>query len=203
MSKIVVKIGPSDHGKPMSLDDFDRAEVQEGYRYELGRGVIVVSDLPGRRHRAQWKEIHRQVSVYQVTFPDVIDTLATGDVCKILVPPLDSERHPDLLIYKTSEDDIEEEAVWRTWIPEVVVEIVSLGSELRDYVEKREEYLRFGIKEYWIVDAERQEVLVLRRWRNRWRERVVSASETDSTRLLPGFVLDVGRIFAAANRVRS
>jgi hypothetical protein len=33
-------LGPSYHGRPMSLDEFDLAERQEGYLYELSRGVI-------------------------------------------------------------------------------------------------------------------------------------------------------------------
>jgi hypothetical protein len=30
----------------MRLKDFEHAQVQEGYVYELGRGLIVVSDVP-------------------------------------------------------------------------------------------------------------------------------------------------------------
>ena len=34
---------------------------------------------------------------------------------------------------------------------------------MRDYVEKREEYLALGVKEYWIVDAGKQQIVILRR----------------------------------------
>ena len=47
MSTQTIKIGPADHGRRMSLADFEHAEVQEGLLYELGRGVIIVSDVPG------------------------------------------------------------------------------------------------------------------------------------------------------------
>ena len=40
---------------------------------------------------------------------------------------------------------------------------MSAGSEERDYVLKKEEYLEFGIKEYWILDPERRELLAGRR----------------------------------------
>ena len=39
MLKAAIKVGPADHGRRMSLADFDHAEVQEGYLYELGRGA--------------------------------------------------------------------------------------------------------------------------------------------------------------------
>ncbi|MBI3823847.1 MAG: hypothetical protein HY289_14355, partial [Planctomycetes bacterium] len=39
------KIGPQHQGHKMSLRAFEFAEVQEGYLYELARGVIVVSEV--------------------------------------------------------------------------------------------------------------------------------------------------------------
>ena len=30
-----IRIGPADHGRTMSLDEFIEAELEEGYRYEL------------------------------------------------------------------------------------------------------------------------------------------------------------------------
>ncbi|MGE3808888.1 MAG: Uma2 family endonuclease [Gemmataceae bacterium] len=74
------------------------------------------------------------------------------------------------------------------------------GSEERDYVLKREEYLDFGVREYWIVDADRREVLVLRRRGQQWTERVVAEKERYTTKSLPGFKLDVAAIFRAADR---
>src|SRR5438105_4024 len=152
-----VKVGPADDGKRMSLEDFDKAEAQEGFLYELSRGVITVSDVPKRRHLLQIKSLRAQFNAYEMVYPGVIDTVGSGSECKLLIADFDSERHPDLCIYKTSCLDHVEETVWSTWIPEIVIEVVSIGSELRDYQEKPDEYLRFGVKEYWIIDAEREE----------------------------------------------
>jgi hypothetical protein len=46
------KVGPSDHARRMRLAEFEDAEAIEGYRYELGRGVVDVSDIPDRSHLA-------------------------------------------------------------------------------------------------------------------------------------------------------
>ncbi len=185
MTTQTIKIGPADHGRRMSLADFEHAEVQEGRLYELGRGVIIVSDVPGQRHFVQFNAIRRQFSTYDVANPGRIYGIAGGAECKILLADLESERHPDVAVYKNPPP--EEEDFWASWIPEIVLEIVSPGSEQRDYVEKREEYLRFGIREYWIVDANREEVLVLRRSGGRWLERTLRSSDTYRTRLLPDF----------------
>jgi Uma2 family endonuclease len=196
MPKTVLKIGPADHGRSMSLEEFDPAEVEEGYLYELSRGVIVVSDVPDDRHFAQVDALRQQLSAYRVGHPDVIHRLASGSECKLLIGPLESERHPDLAMYKTARP--RQENYWAAWIPELVVEVVSPSSADRDYQEKRKEYFLVGVREYWIVDADREEVLVLRRVKSQWSERVIRSLQTYRTRLLPGFELDVAGVFAAS-----
>lgn len=195
MSVTATRIGPKDHGRRMSLGDFDPVEVEAGYVYELGRGVIIVSDVPKPRHLAQIHALRLQFYGYCGTHPGKIHLIASSGECKVLISPLESERHPDLAIYLTMPPD---EDVWSTWIPEIVMEIVSPGSEQRDYVEKREEYLQFGVQEYWIFDVDRQELLVLRRKSGGWVERVVRPGEVYRTRLLPGFELACASVFEAA-----
>jgi hypothetical protein len=43
--------------------------------------------------------------------------------------------------------------LWRSWTPDLVIEVVSESSRDRDYTEKRDEYWSLGVMEYWIVDA--------------------------------------------------
>ena len=101
MLKAAIKLGPADDGRTMSLADFDHAEVQEGYLYELGRGVIVVSDVPKRRHLAQVLETRKQLTAYQFANPNGIYAICSGSECKLLIGRYESERHPDLALYKT------------------------------------------------------------------------------------------------------
>lgn len=195
MSRTTTIIGPNDHGRPMTLDEFDLAEGVEGRLYELGRGVIVVTDVPGPSHFAQVEAMRRQLYRYDAAHPEVIHGTAAGSDAKILVDEDQSERHPDLLIYKTPPPDAD---VWSTWIPEIVIEIVSPSSTRRDYDEKPGEYLAFGVSEYWIVDAAKQQVTVLRRSRGQWARSVVKPGETYQTRLLPEFTLDVAAVLDVA-----
>lgn len=196
MQKIALRITPADHGKPMSLDDFAQAEVQEGYLYELSRGVITVSDVPNRPHLIQVREIRQRFSDYRSIYPERIDTIAGSGECKILLSALESERHPDIAIYKFP--PLDEDDLWATWLPDIAIEVVSADSVHRDYVEKREEYLLFGVREYWIVDAARGEMLVLKRRGGKWTEKIVKPPEVYETKLLPGFQPDCGTVFAAA-----
>jgi len=195
-ARTAILIGPGDNGRRMSLDEFDSAEGREGHLYELSRGVITVTDVPGLKHLAQVSELRRQLGAYDLAHRGRIHTIAGGSDCKILLAGLESERHPDIGLYKSAPAN--DPDVWSTWIPEIVIEVVSRGSEYRDYEEKREEYLQFGVLEYWIVDAAKGEILVLRRFRGRWTERPVRPPQTYKTRLLPGFELDPAPVFEAA-----
>jgi LAO/AO transport system ATPase len=192
----ITKIGPADHGRRMSLAEFEHAEMQAGYLYELGRGVIVVSDIPNPKHMAVVLGTRDQLIMYQFTQPTMVHSIAGGAECKILLADLQSERHPDIALYKTPPPD--DDDPWSIWIPELVIEVVSLRSELRDYEEKREEYLAFGVKEYWIIDAQRREMLALRRYRGRWRETIVPASGEYKTPLLPSFSLGLSQVLPLA-----
>jgi hypothetical protein len=197
MPKTAIKIGPQDHGRRMSLADFDHAEVQEGHLYELSRGVITVSDVPKLRHLAQINAIRRQVHVYDATNPGRIHAIASGNECKLLLAGWESERHPDLAIYRMPPPETEN--VWAEWVPDILMEVLSRSSAHRDLVEKREEYFDFGVKEYWIFDADEPEMLVLIRSRGKWTERHIRPPRIYRTRLLPGFDFDCSLVFAAAD----
>jgi hypothetical protein len=197
MPKTAIKIGPQDHGRRMSLADFDHAEVQEGYLYELSRGVITVSDVPDLRHLGQVDEVRQQFDRYRAAYPGQIYRLAAGSDCKIMVTGLESERHPDIAIYRRPPTT--RENLWYKWIPDIVIEVVSASSEYRDYHEKPPEYLAFGVREYWIIDADKEEVLVLRRRGKRWTERVLGPMDVYQTPLLPGFEFACAPVFAAAD----
>jgi Uma2 family endonuclease len=181
----------------MSLAEFDHAEVQEGYLYELGRGVIVVSDVPKKRHLYQVESIRDQLVAYKLTRPGRIQVIASGSECKVLVEGYESERHPDLSVYTTPAPE-DGDDFWSSWIPELVIEVVSPGSGSRDYQEKREEYLAFGVHEYWIFNLDKEEMLVLQRVGGRWRERAVRPGEVYQTRILPGLQFQCDLVFQAA-----
>ena len=181
----------------MTLDEFDEAEVCEGYQFELDRGVVIVSEVPLPKHLAVVNKLRRQLAAYDLQHPNEIWAIASGSECKLPLAEFDSERHPDLAVYLTEPPVTDSNTVWSEWIPEVVIEVVSEKSEDRDYVEKRDEYLAFGVREYWVAHPDRREILILRRTRGRWTEQVLTANEKYASHVLPGFVLDVAAVFGA------
>jgi Uma2 family endonuclease len=199
MGKTQIRIGPADHGRQMKLADFDLADGDAGHLYELSGGVITVVEVPGRPHFDQVDEVKRQLYAYRAAHPGTVHRIGGGGEVKLLITGAESERHPDVAVYKAPPDD--EEDLWATWVPDLVVEVVSPGSADRNYGEKRDEYLRFGVREYWVIGADRGEageMLVLRRAGGRWVEKVVRPPEIHRPRLLPGLSFDVAAVFRAA-----
>lgn len=174
-----IQVGAEDNGRRMSLDQFDRAIGQEGYLYELNKGVIEVSDVPELKHGMKVQEVRDQLVAYRSAHPGAINYIAGSNDAKVLLAESQSERHPDILVYLTPPPDVDD--VWSLWVPKIVVEVVSKSSMKRDYEDKPGEYLQFGVDEYWIVDSYKQQLTVLIRWRASGRKR--SSSRRRSTRL--------------------
>ena len=103
-------------------------------------------------------------------------------------------REPDIALYAVLHPTQRDYGVWKELTPVLVVEVVSPGQEDRDYEEKRDEYLRAGVREYWIVDPEAQRFTALHREADAWRESVLPPPDAYETPALPGLNLDVRRI---------
>lgn len=201
MGKTLIRIGPADHGRPMSLAEFEHAKVQEGYLYELSRGVITVVEVPRGRHGLQLNAIRRQLVMYDVLHPGRITSILGGTDCKLIIEGIESERHPDVAVYLSPPSDLDSRKLWADWIPEIVIEIASPTSRQRDYEEKPEEYLRLGVREYWIVDGRDRVLVVMKRVRNRWSESRIEPPAIYRTRLLPALEFSCEDVFRAAGLI--
>ncbi len=198
MTSLTTRLTAADVGRRMSLAEFDQAASGDGQVYELSRGIVTMVEVPHVRHFLQVDAIRRQFYAYQAAHPQQVTYIGSGAECKILIDALDSERHPDLLVYSSSPPATD---TWAVWIPDLVVEVVSESSRDRDYREKPEEYLQFGVKEYWIVDWYERQMTAHHRARGRWKTDVILPTGPYETHLFPGFSLDLSAVFLAADSV--
>ncbi|MEA2601740.1 MAG: hypothetical protein QOF89_2732 [Acidobacteriota bacterium] len=82
--------------------------------------------------------------------------------------------------------------------PDLVIEIFSKKTRQQDEGSKREIYERYGVREYWMLDPDRNSVRVYRRIGNRLRlvaELSAAAGDVLKTPLLPGLELKLSEIF--------
>ena len=196
---LAARVGPADDGRPMSLRRFARADAVPGYRYELSRGVIQVGEFPALSHGQVVSNLCEAIAVYEDRHPVVITFAGRAGMSKIELWGRESERHPDFSIYLTPPPAGVEQP-WDRWMPEIVVEVVSASSTERDYEEKPDDYLAAGVKEYWIIDPVKKGGLFLTRRGDSWLKKRVGRRGVWTTRLLPKFKLDLGRVFERATK---
>ncbi len=189
------RIGPADHGRRMRLSEFLDAEEVPGYLYELARGEIEVSNIPNDPHGEIIHKIHTQFVLYDQAHPGLIRRISEGSSVQLVIPGPETDRHPDLAVIFASKAP---DARGRR-MPDLVVEVVSPGrvARNRDYIAKREDYLAFGVLEYWIVDPLDRIVMVLSRPNAgaEWSERVFRDDEIIRSDLLHGFGVLVGTLW--------
>ena len=194
-----LRIGPKDHGRRMTLDEFIETDFKEGWLYELARGVVEVTEIPGPWHGRIVDRFARMFIHYDEQHPGLIKYRAGSGECRMRLPGMVSDRHPDQAIYLDPEPP--GPRVWTKWIPHIVVEVVSPGGEDRDLIDKREEYLRVGVREYWILDAENRRMIVLSREGDTWEETIVPEIGTYQTVFLPGLEVRPAELFGPAATV--
>lgn len=189
-------IGPEHDGQRMTLEEFAYADSIEGYHYELERGVIVV-DVPRLTHELVLQNLRSLFDRFRLANRGCIFLISGGMGCVLRLPGMQSERHPDITVY-VHRPESENDNPWDFWIPDIVFEIVSKSSVHRDYVIKREEYLRGGVRQYVIMDPRDRTALALTRRGDIWDEQKLTDNTVFTTPILPGFSLALADVFSIA-----
>lgn len=199
MNALLVKpreteIGPLQNGVVMTPVEFDRAEFEDGWRFELIHGVLVVSPIPLEQEADPNEELGRLLRNYQEFHPQgkALDKTLSERLVKVG----DNRRRPDRVVWaglgrRPKRDEI----------PTIVIEFVSEGRRnwMRDYIEKRDEYLSLGVSEYWIVDRFQRTLTVYRLEKGKPKKKAYRDNQEFKTPLLPGFELPLSRLFQLAD----
>lgn len=194
-----LRIGPADHGRRMTLDEFLEAKEQAGYRYELAEGVLEVVHLPKTPQRQIVSNLYDVASDYKRRHPGLINYYGGGSEVRIWLPAKNMGRHPDLgIVFVGAPIDL----VGDLQVG-LAAEVVSESSKVRDYQTKRQEYLWYGIQEYWIVDPYlRRLTLLVRQGEGDeagWVETVLEDEDVIASALLPGLTARVSDLWAGVD----
>jgi Uma2 family endonuclease len=188
------RIGRRDNGLSMTTAEFDAVRHwDERYRYELVRGVLIVSPAPGRDERGPNGRLGQLLLNYADTRPPC--AVVTYDEEEVRCG--ETRRRADRAIWVSSTGTVDPSRD----TPAILVEIVSARrrDRLRDYEIKRDEYRAISVKEYWVFDRFRRQMTVYRFHSDRMETLVVPETGVCTTDLLPGFELPVARLQAEAD----
>ena len=189
----VTRLGPDSNGMLMTSEEFGALEeVERGYRYELIRGLVIVSPPPNPGSRGPAQELGRLLLNYRDDHPlgkAMDDTL------------------PENYIRVETDWRIADQVIWcglgrrpdaDNDVPTIAIEFVSAGkrNRHRDYVEKCNQYIACGVKEHWIIDRFRRSLTVVTADA---KDQVFDEKVLYKTPLLPGFELSLEHLLAVAD----
>ncbi len=129
-------------GRPFTVAELDRMP-DDGHRYELLDGALVVSPRPTTIHQFAVGRLFR-----------VLDEACPEDLCVLMEPAVQlgpqTEFNPDLVVVAFDEVG----GAKFTAPPLLAVEIWSPSTALIDLNRKKDAYERFGVPSYWIVNPD-------------------------------------------------
>jgi Uma2 family endonuclease len=176
----------------LSWPDEERWELIDGVAYDM-------SAAPNRRHQEIVMAISSEIFQFLKDKP-----------CRVYAAPFDvrlaeGEDRKDDEIYNVVQpdisvfcrDDVLDERGGKG-APDLVIEVLSPRTSVKDQREKLELYERFGVKEYWIVDPQNHMVTVQLVDSGEYDKPVVyGPQDTIKCAILEGFSLDLGDILGS------
>jgi Uma2 family endonuclease len=136
-------------GRPFTVEDLDRMP-NDGRRYELLDGVLIVSPRPVNAHQEVAAEL---LGLLRSACPSELRAIPEPAVQMSATTEFD----PDIVVIRREHL----RAAKCTEPPVLVVEIRSPSTALIDLGRKKAAYERFGVPSYWIIDPDvRQPSLV-------------------------------------------
>jgi Uma2 family endonuclease len=147
-------------GQLFTVDDLERMP-DDGRRYELVDGVLIVSPAPRVPHQLVLTELI--VLLHGACPPDLFVVAGPG-----IQMSDDSELIPDLVVIR--QDQLA--GRWVTQPPLLAVEIQSPSTALFDLNTKKAVYERFSIGSYWVVvpDVDQPELIAFELHDGRYRQ---------------------------------
>ena len=191
----VLQLGPHSNGWILSPREFDAAEFEVGWRYELINGVLIVNPPPSLQERDPNEELGHWLRNYQQSHPQGASLDFTVSEQTVHIGP--HRRRVDRAIWAGAG-----RLPGQNETPTITVEFVSPGrrSRQRDYELKRDEYRLAGVREYWIIDRFDRVLVVHAFTLETTATAVLHQEQIYTTPLLPGFELPLAQLLALSDR---
>jgi Uma2 family endonuclease len=175
--------------KGVTEEMFDEL-VDEDTRAELLDGVMIVHSPASIEHddvsgfvRTLMRLYAEEMGLGKVFGPDSLIHLATSRKFAPDIYFLTTDRVPTPLPQEFE------------GAPDLIVEVVSPSNRDDDLLGKRRAYREAKVRELWLIDEENQQVIIDRRRKRRYAEKIVTEGQADSE-VMAGFWLDVSWLWS-------
>ncbi|HLF00564.1 MAG TPA: Uma2 family endonuclease [Anaerolineales bacterium] len=177
--------------------EWEYMELRPSRVVEYDHGFVEIHDGPSQSHQL----------ILAFLYQALLAFVTTHNLGTVLFAPLrvklwlEKYREPDIVFMFAQNAARRGEDFWIG--TDLAIEIVSEGerNRTRDLEEKRADYAKGGVPEYWIVDPQEQKITVLKLDGETYTVHGEFApGATATSALLDGFTVDVTAVFAAAKQ---
>ena len=181
------------HANSLGYDDY--AAIEDGNRYQLIEGELILSPAPNMRHQAILANLFSLLHPFVRRNRLGQTFFAPSDVVLKAEPP-GLVVQPDIFFIARDREAIITLANVQG-APDLVIEALSPSTARLDTVRKLRLYGKYGVKEIWFISHEMDQVEVLRLGADgRYgRPELYVPGDTMTSLLLPGFSLAVAELF--------
>jgi Uma2 family endonuclease len=138
---VAMSTTPIGYGRPFTRADLERMP-DDGRRYELIDGVLIVSAAPGRVHQRAVGRLYRLLDdACRAEFEVLLSPFAVGLAD-------DTEMQPDVLVARR--EQLTDKGL--PGPPALAVEVLSPSTRMIDLNSKRSRHERAGTPSFWVVD---------------------------------------------------
>jgi Uma2 family endonuclease len=186
----VLQLGPQNHGRSITAEEFAEAGYAEPWKYEREQGRLIVIPPDGPGHDRGSEPIRDHLGAYRLAHPDLVEEVVSEAWIRV---DDGTDRIPDIGVFLAGPRS----AVARPGrVPEIVFELVSPDRESRerDYVKKRKEYYGLGVLEYFLIDRMRHRATVYTAGSHGHRKHVLHPGDVYASPLLPGLAIPLAGI---------
>ena len=174
----------------LTAEEFDNFPFAEDKRYELDEGELIEMTRPAYKHNRVLMNLLMALGAYLRTNP-VGEVLLSENLYALSA---DTRRAPDAAVILGDRSAELENAKVIPIVPELAAEVLSPSETPRTIHRKLKQYFAAGVKEVWLIDPDAREVEV---WTGpALPEPALTAEQTLTTSLLPGFALPLAELFA-------
>ena len=171
----------------------DYAALDDGQRYEIVNGVLLMTPAPSWSHQ----EVVLEIVSYLRTY------LRKTGLGGVFVAPVDVELSPHdvfqpdiVVLLKEGREKLKDRHI--VGAPDLVIEVTSPGTRVFDRLNKYDAYARAGVPEYWLANPETQSVEVLLFDGQTYRSLgIFEGLATLPSRVVPGLDVHVEQFFAS------
>jgi Uma2 family endonuclease len=186
----VLELGPDDHGRSLTAEEFAEAIYAEPWKYEREDGRLIVRPPDGPAHDDCSEPVRDLLGAYRMSHPNVVEKVVSEAWVRV---DAGTDRIGDIGVFLVG---LRSSIARPERVPEMMFEIVSPDrkSRERDYVKKRKEYRRLGVLEYVVIDRMQHRATVYTAGARGYRKRVLRPDDVYTTPLLPGLAIALAGI---------